>query len=180
MNPEKMVISEARRTYTYLGLFGYGVDSAIVNRVLPDVVEDPYFSQWRNIQQDHLKAVDEGFAGIDIRHLRLFDREMVGPERLRIVGQELYGDTDPTLRLSKVDPIRVEDVEDSDDVALIVSIPLADKKDVEVLRHDDELYVTVDQYRRSIVLPDSLKRRTVTKAKLEDGELRVTFTVTKK
>jgi arsenite-transporting ATPase len=180
MNPEKMVISEARRTYTYLGLFGYGVDSAIVNRVLPDVVEDPYFSQWRNIQKDHLKAVDEGFAGIDIRHLRLFDREMVGPERLRIVGQELYGDTDPTLRLSKVDPIRVEDVEDSDDVALIVSIPLADKKDVEVLRHDDELYVTVDQYRRSIVLPDSLKRRTVTKAKLEDGELRVTFTVTKK
>ena len=28
MNPEKMVISEARRTYTYLGLFGYAVDTA--------------------------------------------------------------------------------------------------------------------------------------------------------
>ena len=33
MNPERMVIAEARRTYTYLGLFGYAVDSAIVNRV---------------------------------------------------------------------------------------------------------------------------------------------------
>lgn len=180
MNPEKMVISEARRTYTYLGLFGYGVDSAIVNRVLPDVVSDPYFSQWRNIQQDHLKSVDEGFIGTDIRHLRLFDREMVGPERLRIVGLELYGDTDPTERLSAVDPIRVEDLVDSDDVALVVSIPLADKEDVDVMRHDDELYITVDQYRRSIVLPDSLKRRTVSKAKLENGELRVTFTVAKK
>ena len=36
MNPEKMVIAEARRTYTYLGLFGYSVDAAVVNRVLPD------------------------------------------------------------------------------------------------------------------------------------------------
>ena len=44
MNPEKMVIAEARRTYTYLGLFGYAVDSAIVNRVLPDVVTDPISS----------------------------------------------------------------------------------------------------------------------------------------
>ena len=43
MNPEKMVISEARRTYTYLGLFGYAVDSAIVNRVLPESITDPYF-----------------------------------------------------------------------------------------------------------------------------------------
>ena len=43
MNPEKMVISEARRTYTYLGLFGYTVDSAIVNRVLPDAVTDSLF-----------------------------------------------------------------------------------------------------------------------------------------
>ena len=29
VNPEKMVISEARRTYTYLGLFGYRVDAVV-------------------------------------------------------------------------------------------------------------------------------------------------------
>ena len=28
VNPEKMVIDEARRTYSYLGLFGYGVDGS--------------------------------------------------------------------------------------------------------------------------------------------------------
>jgi len=55
MNPEKMVISEAKRTYTYLGLFGYAVDSAIVNRVLPDSVSDPYFARWHEIQAGHLK-----------------------------------------------------------------------------------------------------------------------------
>lgn len=177
MNPEKMVIAEARRTYTYLGLFGYGVDSAIVNRVLPEEVNDPYFQKWRDIQEGHLAAVDEGFAGLDIRHLRLFDQEMVGPDNLRIVGQELYGDINPTERLSVSDPIRVEDVEGTDDVALVLTIPLADREHVEVMRKDDEIYVTVDSYRRSLALPDSLKRRTVRRAKLSGGELRIEFTL---
>jgi arsenite-transporting ATPase len=179
MNPEKMVISEARRTYTYLGLFGYGVDSAIVNRVLPEEVHDPYFSKWRTIQEEHLEEVYEGFAGMDIRRLRLFDEEMVGPRRLRLVGQELYGDTDPTDRLSEVEPIRVERDGDSDDVTLVMTLPFADKEDVDVMRHEDELYVTVDQYRRSHVLPDSLRRRSIRRAKLENGELRVVFTLEK-
>ncbi|MEA2058493.1 MAG: TRC40/GET3/ArsA family transport-energizing ATPase, partial [Actinomycetota bacterium] len=73
MNPEKMVIAEARRTYTYLGLFGYAVDAAIVNRVLPDTVADPYFKRWHEIQAEHLESVEEGFADVDIRRLRLFD-----------------------------------------------------------------------------------------------------------
>lgn len=177
MNPEKMVINEARRTYTYLGLFGYGVDAAIVNRVLPDEVHDPYFAQWRDIQKGHLETIDEGFVGTDIRRVRLFDEEMVGPARLRRVGEELYGDDDPTARLSRVDPIRVDAVPDSDDVALVLTIPLVDRDHVDVMRHDDELFITVDSYRRSLVLPDSLKRRRITKAKLSDGELRVTFTL---
>lgn len=175
MNPEKMVISEARRTYTYLGLFGYGVDSAIVNRVLPDTIEDPYFVRWRQIQKEHLATVDEGFVGTDIRHLRLFAEEMVGIENLRTVGVELYGDLDPVAKLSTAQPLRVEDV--GDDVALILTVPFAEKGDVGVMRHDDELFLTVGSYRRSLVLPDSLKRRRIRKAKLDDGELRVVFTL---
>lgn len=173
MNPEKMVIAEARRTYTYLGLFGYAVDSAVVNRVLPDSVSDPYFKRWREIQEEHLAAVDEGFADVDIRRLRLFDEEMVGVDKLRIVGEELYGDDDPVARLSVGSPFRVEDLDEQ--VVLVLSIPFAEKGAVDVLRHQDELFITVGPYRRSFVLPDSLKRRHVQRAQLVDGELRVTF-----
>ena len=173
MNPEKMVIAEARRTYTYLGLFGYAVDAAIVNRVLPDVVTDPYFERWREIQQTHLDSIEEGFADVDIRHLRLFDQEMVGPDLLRLVGEELFGDTDPTERLSEGRPFRVED--DGENVVLIVGMPFVEHSDVDMMRHEHELFVTVGPYRRSIVLPDSLRRRHVLGAKLHEGELRVTF-----
>jgi len=173
MNPEKMVISEARRTFTYLGLFGYSVDSAVVNRVLPDTVTDPYFKRWQEIQESHLADVEAGFAGTDIRLLRLFDEEMVGPDRLRIVGEELYGDQDPTRRLSQGTAFRVEDA--GEYVALVMKVPFAERDEVDVMRHDDELFITVGPYRRSLILPDSLRRRQVRRAQLIDGELRVSF-----
>ncbi len=173
MNPEKMVISEARRTYTYLGLFGYAVDVAIVNRVLPDTVTDPYFDRWHEIQKGHLESVHEGFADVDIRELRLFDEEMVGIDLLRQVGEELYRGRDPADHFSAGRPFRVED--EGDNVVLVLSVPFVDKAEVDVLRHGDELVITVGPYRRSFVLPDSLKRRQVRRAQLVEAELRVTF-----
>jgi arsenite-transporting ATPase len=173
MNPEKMVINESRRTYTYLGLFGYAVDAAIVNRVLPEAVNDPYFKRWREIQADYLLEAHDAFAGIPTMELRLFDEEMVGIDRLRQVADELYGDTDPTDRFVTTLPFRVED--DGDQVVLVLSVPFAEHREVDVLRHGDDLYVTVGPYRRSLSLPDSLKRRQVLRARLSAGELRVAF-----
>ena len=174
VNPEKMVISEARRTYTYLGLFGYAVDSVIVNRVLPEEVTDPYFKRWHEIQAEHLETVDQGFAEVDRRRLRLFDEEMVGIERLRLLAEELYGDTDPSARLSLSEPFNVTEV--GDNVRMSLAVPFADKGEVDVVRIGDEVVVTVGPYRRAFILPDSLKRREVTGAKLDDGVLSVTFT----
>jgi arsenite-transporting ATPase len=177
MNPEKMVISEARRTYTYLGLFGYSVDSAIVNRILPDTVSDPYFDRWREIQTAHLADIDEGFAGLDIRRLRLFEEEMVGVELLRRVADELYGDTDPTERLSEIQAMRIDASDEGDDVELVMSLPFTERRDIDLMRHGDEVFVTVGSYRRSLLLPDSLRRRTVRGAKIHEGELRIVFTL---
>ncbi len=154
-------------------MFGYAVDAAIVNRVLPQSVSGGYFSKWLEIQKEYLAAVEEGFADIDIRHLRLFDEEMVGIERLRILGETLYGEDDPLSRLSEGRPFRVE--ESADDVVLVIGVPLAEKGDVDVVRHGNEMVVTVGPYRRAIVLPDSLARRHVRRAQLKEGELRITF-----
>ncbi len=146
-----------------------------MNRVLPETVTDPYFTRWREIQKEHLASVEEGFADVAIRHLRLFDEEMVGIDRLRVVGSELFGEEDPVSRLSEGRPFRVEDV--GDDVVLVVSVPFAERGEVDVVRHGVELIVTVGPYRRSIILPDSLARRHVKRAQLVEGELRVTFSL---
>ena len=64
VNPERMVIAEARRTYTYLSLFGYRVDAVIANRLLPDEVTDPWFAQWRAAQAKHMDTIDRGLLPV--------------------------------------------------------------------------------------------------------------------
>ena len=173
VNPEKMVIDEARRTYTYLSLFGYGVDGVIVNRVLPEEVSDPYFSRWHTIQKAHLDAVDSGFADVPRLRLRLFDDEMVGVERLRIMAAELYGDTDPIADYHAHSPFRVN--EHDSGLVLEMDVPFADRGELDVYRQGSELYIRVGAYRRSFVLPDTLQRRVVEGAKLVDGILTIRF-----
>jgi len=177
VNPERMVIDEARRTYTYLALFGYGVDGVVINRVLPDVVSDPYFERWRAIQAGHLDTIDDAFRDVSRLKLRLFDDEMVGVEKLRDMAKELYEGTDPIMGLEAHSPFQVEETED--EVSLEMSVPFATKQEVDVFRHGPELYVQVGSYRRSFVLPDSLHRRQVRRASLDGGVLRVVFSAGK-
>jgi arsenite/tail-anchored protein-transporting ATPase len=175
VNPEKMVIDEARRTYSYLGLFGYGVDGVIVNRVLPEWVSDPYFERWRTIQKGHLDSVDEAFADVPRLRLRLFDDEMVGLDRLRLMAGELYEGADPITSFEAKSPFRIVEAEGV--VTMELDIPYIERAELDVFRQGNELYVQAGPYRRSFILPDALHRRDVSRARLDQGTLRVDFTV---
>ena len=173
VNPEKMVIDEARRTYSYLGLFGYGVDGVVVNRVLPDLVSDPYFERWRAIQKGHLDEVEDAFADVPRLRLRLFDDEMVGVERLRLMAGELYGETDPIHGYTATSPFHIR--EEAGVLTMELELPLVEKSDLDVFRHGPELYIKLGPYRRSFILPDALHRREVKRARLVGGVLQVSF-----
>ena len=175
VNPEKMVVNEARRTYTYLGLFGYAVDAVVVNRVLPTTITDSYFDAWREVQARHIEEIEDSFREVSILPLRLFDQEMVGVDRLRLLAVELYGDSDPVIGFEGSSPFTL--TEEGDEVILELSVPFADEEELDVLRRGGELYVTVGPYRRSFVLPDSLLRRRIAGAKHAEGVLKVTFDV---
>ena len=61
MTPDRMVVDEARRTFTYLNLYGYLTDAVVVNRVFPEEV-GPYFGAWRERQLAALDEVQSAFA----------------------------------------------------------------------------------------------------------------------
>ncbi|MEI7592733.1 MAG: ArsA family ATPase [Actinomycetes bacterium] len=173
VNPERMVIAEARRTYTYLSLFGYRVDAVIANRLLPDEISDPWFDRWKLAHEEHLETITESFAPLPILKARLAAEELVGLDRLRAFGDEVYRDDDPAAVLHDSDPLRIE--MKGDTCVLTQELPFADHDDLELGRRGDELLVRVGPYRRAIVLPDSLRRREISSAKLRNGELRVVF-----
>ena len=172
VNPEKMVIAEARRLFTYLALFGYRVDAVVANRLLPDTIEDPYFAKWKKIQSAHLDTIRESFAPVPVFTSRLYDEEMVGQELLGELCHEVYGDDDPAAVLHTDEPMRVH--KDNDRMVLELRLPYADGR-LDLSRKDDELIITVGSYRRSIMLPQSLRRRQVTDAGFEGPVLKVWF-----
>jgi arsenite-transporting ATPase len=173
VNPERMVIAEAKRTYTYLSLFGYRVDAVVANRLLPDAVTDPWFDAWKEAQREHLAVIDDGFAPIPVLRVDLAPQELVGVERLRAFAEALYADEDPSGRLHEGATLTVE--RRGAAMVLRLALPGATKDDLDLAQHDDELLVRVGPYRRAIVLPDSLRRRPVSSAKLVDGSLEVRF-----
>jgi arsenite-transporting ATPase len=173
VNPEKMVIAEARRTYTYLALFGYSVDAVVVNRVLPPEVSDPWFDRWKAVQAEHLDAIDEGFAPLPILRAHLAETEVVGLEALTLLAAELYGGRPPAARLHDGQPLRFERVDGRR--AIVLDLPFAEKGELDVGRRGSELLITLGPYRRAMTLPDSLVDRPVRAARLRDGTLTVVF-----
>ena len=163
VNPEKMVIAEARRTYTYLGLFGYRVDAVVVNRVLPEEITDPYFGKWKDIQAEHLATVRESFEPVPILTARLFDREMVGVALLRGDGRRgLRRRSRRTDVLYQDDPIRVR--KRGTGYVLSMRLPFVSRDDMDIHRRGEELYVRVGPYKRNLILPQTLKRMVVREA----------------
>jgi arsenite-transporting ATPase len=173
VNPERMVVAEARRTFTYLSLFGYHVDAVVANRLLPDEVTDPYFARWRAAQAEHLDDIERAFAPLPVLGAPLEAAEVIGLEPLREFGARLYGTLDPAARLADVEPFRM--IVEGDAVVLSMHLPFSEKADIDLTRTDDELFVAVGPHRRSLVLPDTLRSRSVASARLSDGRLHVEF-----
>jgi arsenite-transporting ATPase len=173
VNPERMVVAEARRTFTYLSLFGYPLDAVVANRLIPSDVVDPWFDRWKAIQADELAQIETGFAPLPILRAPLADTEIVGLDALRRFGDRLYGELDPAAVLHHSRPVHLDRW--GDERVLSIELPFTSKGEVHVARVADELAVTVGPYRRLVALPESLRRAEVVGAALADGWLRVRF-----
>ena len=174
LTPESVVLAEARRAYTFLTLFGYAVDSAIVNRVFPEGGGDAWRTTWVAAQGRVLDDAADSFAGLDLRTSVYRATEPVGREELLDLARTVYGDDDPLARGATRSPMSVRSL--ASGLVLSVSLPLASQDDVRLARKGDELVVSVASYRRLLTLPSGLARHRVAGARVHDGELQVRFT----
>ena len=173
LNPEKMVIEETRRAYTYLNLFGFVCDAVIANKVLPEEVTDEYFAEWKASQQRYLEEVEASFGALPIFKVRLYEREVVGIDALRQMANDLYGDRDPTEHFADSKPMRI--VKRGKDYWLELHLPFTEKGEIQLMRKGDELIIRVGTIKRHLVLPHILAKQEPKGAKLENGILQVRF-----
>jgi arsenite-transporting ATPase len=172
MTPDRMVISEAMRTFTYLNLYGYLTDAVVVNRVFPEEVGD-YFSAWRVIQQEHLALVDSAFAPVPVLRAPYLPQEVTGEEMLKRLGSELFADRDPAAVLHSA--VTQELVVEESRARLRLELPFAEKADISLKKIGPELVVRVNGQKRTIMLPGALASYRAAGARFADGALEVTL-----
>lgn len=173
LNPERMVIREAQRTLTYLSLYGYGTDLVICNRVLPNAVQDAYFTSWHETQKRHLQFIQEAFSPIPIRRVPLFAQEAVGFAMLKQTSDALFADDDPQELYydGRSHAVQRED----GGYVLDIEMPFGQKGNIDVVKRGDELTVRIGAYRRNIVLPTVLARLAPGTARLAERTLSIPF-----
>lgn len=173
LNPEKMVVKEAQRAYTFFNLFGYAVDLILVNRVIPPGIKDAYFDKWKDIQSGYQQMIKECFAPIPIYSLELLDQEIVGKELLAKIAKRLYGRNDPTRLFLTHKPIDIRKSDGGFDMFL--NLPFVDKADIDLYKNGDELIIKVGHYKRNILLPQALINFSINSAKFEAEKLKISF-----
>ena len=173
LNPEKMVIKESQRTFTYLNLYGYATDLIICNRLIPEDVTDAYFSNWKDSQERYYTLVEEAFSPLPILKAPLMEQEVVGMAMLERFADALYGDSDPTRVYfeGQRQDIRQED----GDYVLTLMLPFSRKEDIQLSQVGDELIVHVGNQKRNLILPRALAGLASEGAKLEGDRLTIRF-----
>lgn len=172
LNPERMVIREARRAYTYLQLYGYGVDAVIANRIVPDSA-DPAWEAYRTAQAAYMEEIEGSFAPIPILTVPHQQHEVFGLDALRDIGQALYSDRRPEAVFHDEPAFSV----DRDEGRYIVSLraPLADRESVSVSCRSDRLVLQVGSQRRHFLLPRFLAYYRFDSWELDGEWIRATF-----
>jgi arsenite-transporting ATPase len=173
VNPEKMVIKEAQRTFTYLNLYGYATDLIICNRLFPEEVKDHYLQAWKDSQRKHHQLIRECFAPLPILDVPLMEQEVVGIPMLKVMAEAVYGGDDPTTIFFQG---QVQDIQkEGKHYVLTLALPFSSKEKISLMQSSDELTIQVANFRRNVILPRALRGLAVSEAKLEESKLRIKF-----
>jgi arsenite/tail-anchored protein-transporting ATPase len=172
MTPDRMVVDEARRTFTYLNLYGYLTDAVIVNRVFPQEV-GAYFEPWRERQLAALAEVEAAFAPVPVLRAPYFGEEVVGAEMLDRLGGRVFSGLDPAAVLH--DGLTQELVVGASAAELRLDLPFAEKGHISLKKIGLELVVRVDGHKRTLMLPPALGDYEPTGASFDGAALHVTF-----
>ncbi|MDE1820551.1 MAG: ArsA family ATPase [Euryarchaeota archaeon] len=173
LNPERMVITETQRAYTYLCLFGLPIEMLVVNRVFSDQLDGKFFEQALAEQKANLGLIEEYFGGVPMRRSPRYPHEVLGLERLRRLGTDVFDAEDPTRIFARAQPVRF--FSRSGKKYVKIELPFAGEEALEVSSRGDTLYVKVGWYRRTLLLPYAYIGAKLGKAVFSGGSLLIEF-----
>lgn len=174
VNPERMVIKEAQRAATYLSLFGYPVDGVVLNRVLPrSAVEGGFMQQLAEMQEIYRKQVYDLFSPLPIWEAPHFPRDVKGLADLSEVGRALFKEDDPTKVFFRGSTQEI--IKEGEEYLMRLPLPHVEIGKVAITKRGDELFISIGNFKRDMILPTTLAERPAKRAVFRDGVLEVRF-----
>lgn len=175
LQPEKMVIREAERAISYLGLFNYPVDSVVINRILPEALaEGEFFQRRRDLQAKYLQMIEDNFSPLPLWRAPYYAHEVVGVPALSQLANDCFGDSDPGDVFYKG---RLQEITELADGGLQLRIPMpfVTGSDVKLRKRGDEMFITIGNFKREMILPMVLAKRKAVGGRLNEGVLEIDF-----
>lgn len=168
MNPDKMSLSETKRAYTYLLLYGYPVDSVFVNKIY-DKTTGSFFDGWRSNQEEIIKDVHDSFSDLRIFKLPLLKDEPIGIDKLQSMADLIYSGDSPTETFSTEKSVQF--VKKNGKYLVKLKLPFAEKRDIDVFNKGGELIIQLGNWKRVFYLPTVYSDKSPVRAEFINGVL---------
>lgn len=172
--PEKIVVKEAKKSFSYFHLFGFNVDAIIVNKIFSKEGASGYFQKWFALQNDSIQDICQSFNPIPVFKVELMDDEVRGCEKLFYLGNHIYNEANPCDILFEGKIFEIKKASD-DSWDFSISVPFIDKKDMDLYQRGDELSISIKNEKRNFVLPQKLHSKEISGASYRDGKLVINF-----
>jgi arsenite-transporting ATPase len=173
--PEKIVIKEAKRNFSYLHLYDFNVDAIIVNKIISEEGGKGYFEKWMKLQSENLKDIHESFSPVPIFETELMHSEVKDYASLLKMGNSIFKGVNAAEVLFKDKIFEVEKSNTDESYYLNIKMPFVDKNELNLLQKGDEISISIKNEKRNFVLPQKLHSKKIVKANYDQGKLRIQF-----
>ena len=173
LTADKWALSEAQQAVATLSLFAYPTEAAVVNRLLPPQVADPFFEGARSEQQRALCYITDSLAPMPVLTSAQLPRAPCDPETLADLARTLYGRQDPAAVLYR-GPAHALSQQDGHHV-LSLALPFARRQELSLEQAGDRLIVQLGERRRTILLPPEVRYLDALSSSFDGLTLKVTF-----
>lgn len=173
--PEKIVIKEAKRNFSYLHLYDFNVDAIIINKIMNEAGGKGYFSKWMDIQNENIKEIMDSFKPVEIFTAELMNSEVRKYEALVTMGESIFDEVDGAKILFNEKIFEVEKSKETGEYCLKINMPFVDKKDLSLFQKGDEISISIKNEKKSFVLPRKLHAKEIVKASYEAGKFVIYF-----
>jgi len=165
-NPEKLVLRETEKAYTYLHLFGFNVDAIMLNKV-------PKQTGQKGYRERYIEHIKNSFSPTPVIEIPEIEEEVLGIEKLLKLSRMIFGDRDPSEIFFKDRPFEILE----EDGKFVLKLYLKDIQDgePELLRIEDNLIIKIKNFKKHFFLPKALSKREITKANQTSHVLSVYF-----